>query len=86
MCESRSQRMMWRKMFKAMYVITRKSECGNLFYQFSSDETDLYCVATDNLETCMKYSEQEKIRLESSKLLQIRGVKFKKIGFTLNVN
>lgn len=67
-----------------MYVITRKSEYGNLFYQFSSDETDLYCVATDNLETCRKYTDEEKKRLENSKLLQIRGVKFQKVELTLN--
>ena len=67
-----------------MYIITRKSEYGNLFYQFSFDETDLYCVATDNLETCRKYNEEEKKRLENNKLLSIRGVKFQKVGFTLN--
>ena len=55
----------------------------DLFYEFSSDETDLYCVVTDTLETCKKYSETDKIRLERSKLLSIRGVKFQKIGFTL---
>lgn len=68
-----------------MYVITRKSECDkkfDLFYQFSSDEKDLYGVATDNLQTCKKYSEEEMKRLSSSKLLAVRGVKFKKIGFT----
>jgi len=67
-----------------MYIITRKSEYGNLFYQFSSDETDLYCVATDNLETCRKYTYEEKKRLENNKLLQIRGVKFQKVCFVLN--
>jgi hypothetical protein len=67
-----------------MYIITRKSEYGNLFYQFSSDETDLYCVATDNLQSCRKYSDEEKKRLENNKLLQIRGVKFQKVWFTLN--
>lgn len=66
-----------------MYVITRKWEHGILFYRFSSDETDLYCVATDNLETCTKYSETEKKRLENSELLLIRGVKFQKVGFIL---
>jgi hypothetical protein len=68
-----------------MYIITRRLEYSNLFYQFSSDETDLYCVATDNLETCRKYSEEEKKKLENNKLLSIRGVKFQKVGFTLNV-
>jgi len=67
-----------------MYVITKKMGAIDLFYQFSSDEKDLYCVATDNLQTCRKYSELEKTRLENNYLLKIRGVKFKKLEFTLN--
>lgn len=66
-----------------MYVITKRTEQGSLFYQFSSDYSDLYCVVTDNLETCKKYSEDEKIKLENNKLLQIRGVKFQKVGLVL---
>lgn len=66
-----------------IYIITRKSEHGNLFYRFSSDETDLYCVATDNINTCTKYTEEEKIRLSKSELLQIKGVKFQKLCYTL---
>jgi hypothetical protein len=66
-----------------MYVIIKKSDFGNLFYRFSSDETDLYCVVTDSLDTCEKYNEDEMKRLESSSLLSLRGVKFKKVGFTL---
>lgn len=66
-----------------MYVITRKTEFGNLFYQFSSDESDLYGVITDTLNTCRKYSEEEKLRLSNSKLLKLRGVKFKKVKFNI---
>lgn len=67
-----------------IYIITRKSEQNeNLFYRFSSDETDLYCVATDNINTCKKYTEEEKIKLSKSELLQIRKVKFQKLCFTL---
>ncbi len=66
-----------------MYVITKKTEYGNLFYRFSSDEKDLYCVATDDINTCTKYNEEEKIRLSNSSLLNLRGVSFKKLGFTL---
>lgn len=40
-----------------MYVITKKHNQKDLFYRFSVDETDLYCVATDTLETCKKYNE-----------------------------
>ena len=54
-----------------MYIITRKAEDGDydLFYRFSSDETDLYCVASDDIESCKKYSESEKKRLSSNKRL-----------------
>lgn len=68
-----------------MYIITRKAEdCDfDLFYRFSSDETDLYCVASDDIESCKKYSESEKKRLEYSELLQIRGCRFRKVGLVL---
>lgn len=68
-----------------MYIITRKAEDGDydLFYRFSSDETDLYCVASYDIESCKKYSESEKKRLEYSELLQIRGCRFRKVGFVL---
>lgn len=66
-----------------MYVIVRKIENRNLFYRFSIDGTDLYCVATDNLETCMKYTEGEMTEYIGSPLLKRNNVKFKKIGFNL---
>ena len=66
-----------------MYVITRKSIDGefDMFYQFSGSKNDLYCVATDNLQTCKKYSEEEYLKLRNNKLLDIRGVSFKKVYF-----
>lgn len=69
-----------------MYVITRKAEYGNfnLFYQFSYDQTDLYCVVTDNLQTCKKYTEEEKKKLENNELLKVRNVKFRKVFFTFD--
>ena len=72
-----------------MYVITKKSkavgfeEDFDLFYQFSHDETDLYCVATANLQTCRKYTEDEKKRLSNSNLLSLMNVTFKKVNFSL---
>ena len=68
-----------------MYIITKKSPTFpdlDLFYQFSNDETDLYCVATDTLDTCQKYNDADKKRLETSKLLASKGVKFKKLSLS----
>lgn len=66
-----------------MFVITKKTEHGNLFYRFSSDEKDLYCVATDTIETCKKYNAEEKKRLEQSELLSLRKVMFKEVKMSL---
>lgn len=66
-----------------MYIITKKFQGENLFYQFSSDESDLHCVVTDTLDTCKKYTEEEMERLKHSHLLLLRGVKFHRLGFTI---
>lgn len=69
-----------------MYCIARKvnPECGEgyIFYQFSSDETDLWGHA-DNIESATKYTKKQALRLSKSPLMDIRGVKFYEIGYTL---
>ena len=67
------------------YIIVGKSSSGNnVYYCFSSDETDLYCNTTC-IENATIYSQAEKERLEKTKkdFLRIRDVFFKRITISL---
>ena len=66
-----------------MYVLVKRLEGRDFFYQVFSDETDLYAVYGDTLETCRKYSEEEKRRISDSGLLKNSDVQFKKLGFII---
>ena len=67
-----------------MYCIAKKIEDSIYFYRFFSDETDLCCTLTDNLDTTPKYTLEEATRLSKSHLMKLRGVKFYKVELTLS--
>lgn len=62
-----------------MYILISHYQHTKLFYRFSEDKKDLYCVATDSIETCKKYSEQEYQELKSNELLKTKKVIFEKL-------